>query len=136
MFLTDTNHNNDFSRNGIFHKILDLLHKALRENAIPLALLTYHDNDIASVLPELTPEERRQVRDLLGTDRFSEIFAYTDDADEYIRMSDIQQFHRINEQSELVIIPGISHRFQEDGAWDMVLDLTRDWFEFEQVLLM
>lgn len=58
------------------------------------------------------------------------------DADEYIRMDDIQQFHRINEESQLVIIPGISHRFREDGAWDMVLDLARDWFEFEQVLLM
>ena len=56
--------------------------------------------------------------------------------DSYIRMHDIQQFHRINEQSELVIIPGTSHRFLEEGAWDMVLDLTRDWFEFEQVLLM
>lgn len=58
------------------------------------------------------------------------------EADAYIRMSDIQQFHRINERSELVIIPGTSHQFKEDGAWDMVLDLTRDWFEFEQVLLM
>ena len=56
--------------------------------------------------------------------------------DRYLRMHDIQQFHRINEQSELVIIPGTSHRFLEEGAWDMVLDLTRDWFEFEQVLLM
>jgi len=55
--------------------------------------------------------------------------------DAYIRMHDIQQFHRINEKSKLVIIPGASHRFLEDGAWDMVLDLTRDWFEFEQVLL-
>ena len=55
--------------------------------------------------------------------------------DSYIRMDDIQQFHRINEDSKLVIIPGTSHRFLEDGAWDMVLDLTRDWFEFEQVLL-
>lgn len=55
--------------------------------------------------------------------------------DDYIRMTDIQQFHGINEQSKLVIIPGASHRFLEDGAWDMVLDLTRDWFEFEQVLL-
>ena len=55
--------------------------------------------------------------------------------DRYIRQSDIQHFHRINEQSKLVIIPGTSHRFIEDGAWDMVLDLTRDWFEFEQVLL-
>lgn len=55
--------------------------------------------------------------------------------DAYIRMEDVQHFHRINEQSKLVIIPGTSHRFMEDGAWDMVLDLTRDWFEFEQVLL-
>jgi len=55
--------------------------------------------------------------------------------DDYISMSDIQNFNRINEQAKLVIIPGASHRFLEEGAWDMVLDLTRDWFEFEQVLL-
>jgi len=55
--------------------------------------------------------------------------------DDFIRMDDIRQFRRINEQSRLVIIPGASHRFLEEGAWDMVLDLTRDWFEFEQVLL-
>ena len=57
------------------------------------------------------------------------------EADDFIRMSDIQHFHAINDQSKLVIIPGTSHRFLEEGAWDMVLDLTRDWFEFEQVLL-
>lgn len=56
--------------------------------------------------------------------------------DSYIRSEDIQNFHRINEKSQLVIIPGTSHRFLEEGAWDMVLDLTRDWFDFEQVLLM
>jgi len=55
--------------------------------------------------------------------------------DSYISMEDIQNFRRINESSKLVIIPGTSHRFLEDGAWDMVLDLTRDWFEYEQVLL-
>ena len=55
--------------------------------------------------------------------------------DSYIRMHDIQQFHRINELSKLVIIPGASHQFLEEGAWDMVLDLTRDWFAYEQVLL-
>ena len=54
--------------------------------------------------------------------------------DSFIRMKDIQNFARINEQSKLVIVPGATHRFQEEGAWDMVLDLTRDWFEFEQVL--
>ena len=56
--------------------------------------------------------------------------------DDYIPMEHIQNFRRINEDSRLVIIPGASHRFLEEGAWDMVLDLTRDWFEFKQVLLM
>ena len=55
--------------------------------------------------------------------------------DSVIRMEDIQNFARINDQSKLVIIPGTTHRFLEEGAWDMVLDLTRDWFEYEQVLL-
>lgn len=55
--------------------------------------------------------------------------------DRYVQENDIQQFHRINEKSKLVTVPGTSHRFLEPGAWDMVLDLTRDWFECEQVLL-
>ena len=55
--------------------------------------------------------------------------------DDYISMSDIRAFRTINEDAKLVIIPGTSHRFMEEGAWDMVLDLTRDWFAFQQVLV-
>ncbi len=55
--------------------------------------------------------------------------------DDFIRQSDIQSFRRINDRSRLVTIPGASHRFTEEGAWDMVLDLVRDWFEFQQVLV-
>lgn len=54
--------------------------------------------------------------------------------DSYIKQEDIHRLRQLNEDAKLVIIPGTSHRFMEDGAWDMVLDLTRDWFEFEQVL--
>lgn len=57
------------------------------------------------------------------------------EADDFIRLEDIHHLRRLNERSKLVIIPGTSHRFQEEGAWDMVLDLTRDWFEYEQVLV-
>lgn len=55
--------------------------------------------------------------------------------DDYVPMADIQHLRDLNDRSKLVIIPGASHQFLEPGAWDMVLDLTRDWFEFEQVLL-
>ena len=55
--------------------------------------------------------------------------------DDYIPMEQVLRLRRLNEDAKLVIIPGASHRFQEAGAWDMVLDLTRDWFEFQQVLV-
>ena len=55
--------------------------------------------------------------------------------DNYIPKEHIQNLRRLNEDAKLVIIPGASHRFLEEGAWDMVLDLTRDWFECEQVLV-
>ena len=55
--------------------------------------------------------------------------------DDFIPKADIQQLHKWNEDSKLVYIPGATHQFLEPGAWDMVLDLTRDWFAYEQVLL-
>ena len=78
-------------------------------------------------------EELRENFALTGYDTPMLILHGEEDA--VIRKEDIQHFRRINDQAKLVIIPGATHRFLEDGAWDMVLDLTRDWFEFEQVLV-
>ena len=55
--------------------------------------------------------------------------------DEILPVEDMFNFRRINEDCKLVIIPDADHQFRTPGAWDMVLDLTRDWFEWEQVLL-
>lgn len=55
--------------------------------------------------------------------------------DKYLPIEDMLNFRRINEACKLVVIPGADHQFLTPGAWDMVVDLTRDWFEFEQVLL-
>ncbi|MCQ2353966.1 MAG: magnesium transporter [Clostridia bacterium] len=63
----------------------------MSENAIPLELTNYHDNDIAAVLPKLTPDERRGLCRLFGTERFSDIFAYADNPDDYIEEMGIEQ---------------------------------------------
>ena len=55
--------------------------------------------------------------------------------DEYLPLDDMLNFRRINSGCKLVVIPGADHQFLTPGAWDMVVDLTRDWFEFEQVVL-
>ena len=55
--------------------------------------------------------------------------------DEFIPLDDMLNFRRINEGCRLAVIPEADHQFTTPGAWDMVVDLTRDWFECEQVLL-
>ena len=47
-------------------------------------LADYHANDIAGVLDELTPEERKALYRILGDEETSEVFAYLDDASIYI----------------------------------------------------
>lgn len=55
--------------------------------------------------------------------------------DDVVPLSYLDPFRRFNPRSKLVVIPGADHQFRGEGQWDMVVDLTRDWFEFEQVLL-
>ncbi len=47
-------------------------------------LADYHYNDIADVLEKLTPDERKALYRLLGAEEVSEIFAYLDDASDFI----------------------------------------------------
>ena len=55
--------------------------------------------------------------------------------DEVAPLSYLEPFRRFNDQSKLVVIPGADHQFRGTGQWEMVVDLTRDWFEHQQVLL-
>lgn len=55
--------------------------------------------------------------------------------DEVVPLDNVSNFRRANERARLVVIPGADHQFRGEGQWDMVVDLTRDWFECEQVLL-
>lgn len=55
--------------------------------------------------------------------------------DEIVRLHDVEFFRLLNDQAKLVVFPGTDHRFKKDGELDMVVDLTRDWFLCEEVLL-
>lgn len=57
------------------------------------------------------------------------------ECDEVVPLEDVRHFRRINELSRLVIIPEADHQFRGEGQWDMVVDLTRDWFETHRILL-
>ena len=57
------------------------------------------------------------------------------DQDEYVDLEDVEFFRLLNGKSRLVLIPGATHRFNHEGDLDMLVDLTRDWYLCEEVLL-
>ena len=61
------------------------------QNEIKELLSDYHDNDIASVIPSLTVNERKKLYRILGVDAVSDVFAYLDDAVEYLAEVEIEK---------------------------------------------
>ena len=55
--------------------------------------------------------------------------------DDLVDAEDVEFFRLLNGKSCLVTIPGAGHRFDHEGEMDMIVDLTRDWFLCEEVLL-
>ena len=51
----------------------------------------YHDSDIADVLEQMTPEERKKLYRLLGNERMSDVFAYLEDVGLYIEELDAEK---------------------------------------------
>lgn len=71
----------------------------------------YHENDIASALKFLNPEERRKLYSMLGVDKVSDIFSYIDDPADYI------------EELEPKIAAKILGNMEADDAVDILEEL-------------
>ena len=61
-----------------------IIRSNLPDDELREKLADYHYNDIADVLGLLTTEERKRLYRLLGAEEVSEIFAYLDDASDFI----------------------------------------------------
>ena len=64
------------------------LRSILRSNTTPKAfqqqLSAYHENDIAAALEQLTPQERKQVFQMLNVDTLAEVLPYVDAEDHFL----------------------------------------------------
>lgn len=48
-------------------------------------LLNYHENDIADILKELNPEERKNIYKVLNASQLAEVFTYFDEPEQYVK---------------------------------------------------
>ena len=65
-------------------ELVQIIRSGLTKDELMEHLSNYHENDIAGALEQLTPEERKQLYPVLGTELVSEIFTYIEDPDEYL----------------------------------------------------
>ena len=80
--------------------ILSIIRSDLSDAEIRDALEEYHDNDIASVIEEITPDECAKLYRALGAEATSRIVAFLDDAGEYLSELDADEVADIIEQMD------------------------------------
>ena len=80
--------------------ILSIIRSDISNEEIKAALEEFHDNDIASILDELTPEERESLHEAIGNEAVADILSYTDDAGEYLAELETEEVADIIEQMD------------------------------------
>ena len=81
-------------------QILSIIRENPDDDVLRELLGEYHENDVASVFDELTPEERDRVRRILGSEIMSDIVSYLDDAGEYLSEMDADDAAEIIEKMD------------------------------------
>lgn len=66
-------------------ELLEIFHSALDSKELLDKISDYHDNDIAGALEQLTEPERQSLYPILGAQKVSEVFAYIEDVDKYLK---------------------------------------------------
>ncbi|MBQ6175398.1 MAG: magnesium transporter [Clostridia bacterium] len=80
----DDEREEEFEHPDYADELEQIIRSGIPDDEMRERLADYHYNDIADVLERLTPEERRRLYSLLGAEEVSEIFAYLDDASDFI----------------------------------------------------
>ena len=85
----------------------------------------YHENDIAAILEDLTPEERKKLYRILGDDLTSEIFTYVEDVGKYIEELDAEKAADIIESMDADDAVDILDELEEDKS-DEIFQLMNE----------
>ncbi len=81
-------------------QILDIIRGDYGDEQLSEKLQEYHENDLASVFEDLTPEERERLFRILDSEILSEIVSYLDDAGDYLSEIDADDAADIIEQMD------------------------------------
>ena len=94
----------------------------------------YHENDIASIIPDLSEEERKKLYRLLGVDKVSEIFTYLDDVDKYIAELDAEKAADIIESMDADDAIDVLDELEDDKKEEIIKLMEKESVEDIQLI--
>lgn len=94
------NRDPNLSKRDFKHEIIDIIRSNSSDDEIRESIQDYHDNDIASALEDLTPEERKRFYRIIGDEEISDVFAYLDNVEDYIEELDAESAADIIEEMD------------------------------------
>ncbi|MBQ8639051.1 MAG: magnesium transporter [Lachnospiraceae bacterium] len=98
-------------------ELVEIIRSSASDEEIREELEGYHDNDIAGVLEELTPEERERLYRILGVEAVSEVFAYLEeDVEKFINEVDEEQAADILESMDADDAVAVLDELEEDKS--------------------
>ena len=111
-------------------EIIEIIRCGADSTVVAERLSDYHDSDVASALEQLLPEERKALYRILGEERFSEIFAYVEDAEPYIIEFGLKKAAKIIENMDsddaVDILDDLEDEIEEKLVKLMDRDVSRD----------
>ena len=116
-------------------ELIEIIRAGLSREELVDWLFDYHDNDIADALELLTPEERKRLYSALGAERVTEIFAYLDDGDVYLKELSLKQQAKVISEMDSDDAVDILEEVDDDTKCKILGMLDKEASEDVQLLL-
>ena len=116
-------------------QILEIIRSNATDIEVKAQLEEYHENDVASIFEELTPEERERLHEILGSEFMSEIVPFLEDAGEYLSEIDADDAAEIIEQMDADDAVEVLDDLDEETRSE-ILELIEDEEVKEDIVLL
>ncbi len=107
-------------------ELLKIAEESYSQKNLREILSDYHENDIASAIPQLTKEKRLVFYRALGIERVSDVFTYLDDVEEYIEELDSEKAADIIESMDADDAVDVLEELEEEKKEEIISLMEED----------
>ena len=101
-------------------ELIEIIKSNLSKTELKERLSEYHDNDIAKVFPLIAPNERRKLYKVLPDEEISNIFAYLENASDYVSELDNEKVADIIEEMDADDAIDLLSELEDDKRQDII----------------